>query len=43
MGRTRSYTGVVIGEDLPVGGDYLVEFTDERTHYLLGRVVRSLP
>ncbi|WP_319579592.1 tRNA (N(6)-L-threonylcarbamoyladenosine(37)-C(2))-methylthiotransferase [uncultured Methanospirillum sp.] len=42
MGRTRSYTGVVIGEDLPVGTKYLVEFTDERTHYLLGRVVRSL-
>ncbi len=42
MGRTRSYTGVVIGEDLPVGSTYLVEFTGERTHYLLGRVVRSL-
>lgn len=42
MGRTRSYAGVVIGEDLPVGSTYLVEFTGERTHYLLGRVLRSL-
>lgn len=39
MGRNRSYTGVVIAEDLPVGSRHLVEFTGERTHYLTGRVV----
>lgn len=42
MGRTRSYTGIVIAEDLPVGSRHLAEFTGERTHYLTGRVVRSL-
>jgi len=43
MGRTRSYTGVVIAEELPVGNHYCVEFTDERTHYLMGRVVGMNP
>ncbi len=41
MGRNKSYLGVVIPEDLPVGNRYLVEYTDERTHYLLGRVIPS--
>jgi len=39
MGRNKSYLGVVIPEDLSVGKRYLVEYIDERTHYLLGRVI----
>ncbi|HWQ64242.1 MAG TPA: tRNA (N(6)-L-threonylcarbamoyladenosine(37)-C(2))-methylthiotransferase [Methanospirillum sp.] len=42
MGRTRSYTGIVIAEDLLVGSLHMVEFTGERTQYLTGRVIRSL-
>lgn len=42
MGRTRSYTGVIIPENLLIGSRYMVEFTNERTHYLIGRVVTPL-
>lgn len=40
MGRTMNYTGVVIGQMLPIGGWYQVIITEERIHYLTGMVVR---
>ena len=43
MGRSRSYTGVVVGENLTVGDRYLVEFSGERTHYLTGEVISPVP
>jgi MiaB/RimO family radical SAM methylthiotransferase len=39
MGRTDTYTGVVIHEDLPVGDRHIVEITGERVHYLVGKVI----
>ena len=41
MGRTQSYTCVIIPENLQIGSRHLVEFTEGRTHYLIGRVISS--
>lgn len=42
MARTDTYLGVVIPEDIPVGGKVLVRVTGERVHYLTARVIQPL-
>jgi MiaB-like tRNA modifying enzyme len=39
FGRTGTYCGVVIHENLPPGSEYLVEITGQKIHYLTGKVV----
>lgn len=39
FGRTDTYCGLVLHDDLPIGVEYHVEITGEKTHYLFGRVI----
>lgn len=41
MARTDTYTGVVIGEDLPVGSHHTVVLTRDRKYFFMGRRVRD--
>ena len=43
MARTENYTGVVLGEDLPVGSHHAALLTRDRKYFFMGRRVPEKP